>query len=253
LEPGSVNLKEKLARGDLIVGTWVKTPEPSVVEVLAMTELDCLALDAEHAPFDRRDIDASLLAGRSAGKPVLVRIPANRPEHALQALDCGAAGVVVPHVRSAAEASAAVRMCHYGAGGRGYAGSSRAAGYTRTPMSSHLNESAANTICILQIEDIEAVEQIEEIAAVEGVDALFVGRIDLAVAMGKVPDDPAVVQAVAQVCAAARRHQRRVGMFLSRVEDVRSWREQGATLFLLGSDQSFLLSGAAQLVDAARR
>lgn len=248
-----MNLKEKLTAGELIIGTWVKIPEPSVVEVLGSTDLDCLVLDAEHAPFDRRDIDAGVLASRFSGKPVLVRIPASRPEYALQALDCGAAGVVVPHVRSAAEASAAVRMCHYGAGGRGYAGSPRAAGYTRTPMRTHLANSAANTVCILQIEDIESVEQIDEIAAVDGVDALFIGRIDLSVAMGKVPDDPAVVKAVAEVCAAARRHQRRVGMFLSRVEDVRHWREQGATLFLLGSDQSFLLSGASQLVDAARR
>jgi 2-keto-3-deoxy-L-rhamnonate aldolase RhmA len=105
---------------------------------------------------------------------------------------------------------------------------------------------------ILQIEDPEGVEAIDEIAGVEGADALFIGRIDLSVAMGKSPDDPAVVEAVAAVCEAARRNGRIVGMFLSRVEDVPYWRERGASLFLLGSDQSFLLSGAAQLCQAAR-
>jgi 2-keto-3-deoxy-L-rhamnonate aldolase RhmA len=247
-----MSLKARLASGELTIGTWVKTPEPSVIEVLGMTELDCLVLDAEHAPFDRRDIDAGVLASKSSGKPLLVRIPANRPEYALQALDCGATGIVVPHVRSAAEARAAIRMCHYGPGGRGYAGSSRAASYTRSSMSAHLANSAANTVCILQIEDIEAVEHIDDIAAAEGADALFIGRIDLSVAMGMSPDDPAVIEAVASICAAARRHRRPVGMFLSRVEDVPHWREQGATLFLLGSDQQFLLSGAAKLVEAAR-
>ena len=247
-----MNFKDRLAQRELIVGTWVKTPDVSVVEVLSLTELDCLVLDAEHAPFDRRDIDGGVMAAQRSGKPILVRIPAARPEYALQALDCGATGIVVPHVRSAAEAEAAVRMCHYGAGGRGYAGSSRAANYTRTAMPDHLANSAAKTVVILQVEDPEAVEAIEEIAGVDGADALFVGRIDLSVAMGKSPDDPAVIEAVARVCEAAQRHGRTVGMFLSRVEDVAQWRERGASLFLLASDHAFLLAGAASLCEAVR-
>jgi 2-keto-3-deoxy-L-rhamnonate aldolase RhmA len=41
-------------------------------------------------------------------------------------------------------------------------------------------------------------------------------------------------------------------MFLNRVEDVSYWRQRGASLFLLGSDHTFLLSGAAELSKAAR-
>jgi 2-keto-3-deoxy-L-rhamnonate aldolase RhmA len=252
VEAGRVSFRDKLRAGDPVVGTWIKTPHPTIVEVLSLTDLDCLVLDAEHAPFGRQDVDAGVLAARAAAKPVLVRVPAARPEYVLQALDCGATGVIVPHVRSAAEAEHAVAMSRYGAGGRGYAGSSRAAGYTRTPMRDHLANSAAQTTLILQIEDPEAVDAIDAIAAVEGVDALFVGRIDLAVAMGKSPDDPEVVAAVARVCDAARGRGRTVGMFLSRVEDVAQWRGKGASLFLLGSDHAFLLAGAAQLVQAAR-
>lgn len=247
-----MTFKERLVRGDLIVGTWIKTPQASVIEVLAQSDLDCLVLDTEHAPFDRRDVDLAVLAAESSGKPVLVRIPAARTEYALQALDCGATGLVVPHVRSAGEAQAAVRMSHYGQGGRGYAGSSRAARYTRTPMVQHLANSAAKTTVILQIEDPEAVLAIDKIASVEGVDALFIGRIDLSVAMGKLPEDQEVVDAVANVCASAQCHGRTVGMFLNRVEEVPYWRERGASLFLLASDHAFLLSGAAQLCKAVR-
>ena len=247
-----MTFKERLSSGMLTVGTWIKTADPAIIEVLSVSELDCLVLDAEHAPFDRRDIDHCLQAAQPSRMPVLVRVAAARPEYALQALDCGATGIVVPHVRSAEEAAAALRMCHYGRGGRGYAGSSRAAGFTRTPMGDHLKNSAARTVVILQVEDPEAIEDIDAIAQVAGVDALFVGRIDLAVAMGKSPDDQEVVEAVEHVCAAAQRHGRPVGMFLSRVADVPYWRERGASLFLLGSDQAFLLSGAAQLAEAAR-
>jgi 2-keto-3-deoxy-L-rhamnonate aldolase RhmA len=159
--------------------------------------------------------------------------------------------VVIPHIRTAQEAAAAVRVSHYGPGGRGYAGSSRAAGYTRTTMGDHLEASARRTTVIVQIEDAEALDAIDEIAAVEGVDALFVGRIDLAVSMGASPDDPQVVAAVEAICEAGRRHGRTVGMFLSRVEDLAAWRSK-ASLFLLQSDHGFLIAGAANLVRQAR-
>ena len=250
------SLKARLAAGELIVGTFVKTPSPIMVEVLALSALDCLCLDAEHAPFDRAAIDSCLLAARAGGMDVLVRVPSAAPEHLLNALDGGAIGVVVPHVRSAQEARAVVDACHYAnfakcgqsKGSRGYAGSSRAAGYTTLPMSQHKANSAARTVVIAQIEDPEAVECIDEIATVDGLDALYLGRVDLTVAYGADKlDDPRVVAAMETVCAAARQHGRPVGMFLSKPEEAARWRNEGATLFLLGSDHGFLLNGAAAL------
>jgi len=247
-------LKQRLADGERIVGTFVKTPSPIVVEVLGLTDLDCLCLDAEHAPFDRAAIDGCVLAARAMGKDLLVRVPVATPEHILNALDCGATGIVAPHIRFADEARALVRACRYGHGGRGYAGSSRAAGYTTRAMADHLAASAARTVIVAQIEDPEAIDAIEEIAAVDGVDALFVGRVDLTIAYGAASqDDPRVIAAIERVCAAGRRHGRTIGMFLARIEDVPHWAGLGASLFLLGSDHGFLLSGAARLVEQARR
>jgi 2-keto-3-deoxy-L-rhamnonate aldolase RhmA len=249
----SETLKQRLAAGEALVGTFVNTPSPIIVEVLALTELHCLCLDAEHAPFDRLAIDQCVMAARAGGIDVLVRIPAVTPEHVLNALDCGATGVVAPHIRSAEEARALVAMAQYGHGGRGYAGSSRAAGYTTRPMAAHLAASAARTVVVAQIEDPEAVEAIDDIAAVSGLDALFVGRVDLTVAYGAdSQDDPRVVAAVEAICAAGRRHGVPVGMFLARPADIPHWRAQGATFFLLGSDHGFILSGAAALTTAAR-
>ncbi len=248
------SFKEKLAAGEMLVGSFVKTPAPIIVEVLSMTALDCLCLDAEHAPFDRGTLDSCIFAARAAGKDVLVRVPSAAPEHILNALDCGATGVLVPHVRSADEARAAVRASHYGAGGRGYAGSSRAAGYTSLSMAAHQAASAARNVVILQIEDPEAIDCIDDIAAVPGVDALFVGRADLTVAYGaQSQDDARVVAAVEKVCDAGGKHGRPVGMFLARVEDAPAWHARGACLFLLGSDHGFLLSGAADLLRRAGR
>lgn len=247
-----MTFRERLVARELLAGTWVKTPHPHVAEVLALSGLDVLVLDAEHAPFDRAALDQCILAARAGGKPVLVRPASGSHEQILNALDCGADGVIVPHIRSAAEARELVSACHYVSGGRGYAGSSRAAGYTTKGMARHRADAAGVTI-VAQIEDVEAVEAIEEIAQVQGIDALFIGRADLTIAYGAAtPDDPQVIAAVSRICAAGRNAGRAIGMFLARASDVPGWREQGASLFILGSDHDFLLAGAAALGKAIR-
>ena len=245
--------KDRLRARDLIVGTWIKTPSTIVTEVLSLSPLDCLCLDAEHAPFDRDALDGAILAGRAYGKPILVRPSGGSPEHILNALDCGATGVVVPHIASAEQARLAVRHSHYGSGGRGFAGSSRAAGYTTRTMAAHLEQSAAATTVIAQIEDAEALAVIDDIAAVDGVDALFIGRADLTVALGATsPVDPVVVDAVERICESGRRHGRAVGMFVGDHGELPRWRSRGASFFLLASDHGFLLKGARALMDEVR-
>jgi 2-keto-3-deoxy-L-rhamnonate aldolase RhmA len=246
------DFKTRLGAGELLSGTWIKTPHPHVVEVLAFSPLDCLVLDAEHAPFDRGSLDLCILAARAGGKTVLVRPASASHEHILNALDLGADGVILPHICSAAEAEAAVKACHYVSGGRGYAGSSRAAGYTTKGMAQHRADAKAVTV-IAQIEDVEGVDTIEAIAGVAGIDALFIGRADLTIAYGAdTPDDAIVVDAVDRIVAAGKAAGRTTGMFLGRTSDVPMWREKGSSLFILGSDHDFLLQGAARLAEAVR-
>jgi len=243
-----MNFKHRLAAQHAMLGTFVKTPHPHIVEVLASTGLDCLCLDAEHAPFDRRDLDQCIFAARAAGMPVIVRPQSSAHEQILNALDCGADAVLVPHVRSAEEARAVARATHYGPGGRGYAGSSRAAGYGHIGIPDHLANSAARSAVIAQIEDLEALDEIDAIAAVEGIDALFIGRIDLTIALGCTdPDDAKVVTAIDQIVAAAKAAGRPLGMFTSKPADAALWHAKGVSLFLLASDHAFLRSGVVNL------
>lgn len=247
-----MSFRQRLRGGELLAGTWVKTPHPHVVEVLADGPLDCLVLDAEHAPFDRAALDLCLLAGRDKPAALLVRPPSAAPHHLLGALDCGADGIVAPHIRSAAEAARLVAACRYGPGGRGYAGSTRAAGYGTVPMARHRAAGEALSV-IAQIEDAEALAELDAIAATPGLDALFIGRADLTIALDADGlDAPEVEAAVAAIVAAGARQGTATGMFLPRTADVARWRAAGATLFLLESDQQFLRAGAAVLARAVR-
>ena len=243
-----MSFKQDLQSGKPLLGTFLKIPHPHIAEVLATSGLDCLCIDAEHAPFDRQAIDLCLLAARAGGLPALVRPASGAAHELLNALDCGADGVLVPHIRSAEEAAQLARHAQYGPGGRGYAGSSRAAGSGLTLIPDHLAGSAARTTVIAQIEDAEALDNIDAIAAVDGIDALFIGRIDLTISLGcSSPDAPRVVAAVDQIVAACQRAGRTSGMFLSRAADVSQWRGKGASLFLLASDHNFLRAGARSM------
>lgn len=243
-----MSFKERLTASDYLLGTFLKTPSSILVEVLATSGLDCICLDAEHAPFDRAAIDLCAGAARAANFPLLVRPPSAAPEYILNALDVGADGVLVPHIRSPAQAKAAALAASYGPGGRGYAGSSRAAGYGLLGIPEHRARSADRTIVIAQIEDREALDEVNAIADVPGIDALFVGRIDLTVSLdASSPDDPVVIDAVEQILTAARRARRPVGMFVPRDADVASWRAKGVSLFLQGSDHSLLRLGGRAL------
>jgi len=239
-------LKDRIAQGEVLFGSFLKTPSPILVEVMATAGLDLLCLDAEHAPFDRAAIDLCIMAARAHDFPIIVRPPSAAPEHILNALDCGADGVLLPHIRSADEAAAAAQAAHYRPGGRGYAGSSRAARYGLAAMPEHRKASAARTTVIAQIEDLEALDEVEAIAATDGVDAIFIGRIDLTVALDAAgPDAPEVIAAVDRLIAAGQAMNCPVGMFVPRHQDIPGWQAKGATLFLQGSDHSFMRVGAA--------
>ena len=247
------NFKQRLLSGETLIGTFVKTPSPMLCEVLAQTPLEVMCLDAEHSPFDRLVLDQCIFSLRSGNMPSLIRVPSSAPEHTLNALDCGATGVVIPHVKTAEMAREIVAQSHFGDGGRGYAGSTRAAGYAGKSIDEHKENSAKNTVVIAQIEDLEALDNINEIVSVDGIDCFFIGMIDLTVAIGaKNAKDSGVIAAAEIICKAAEAANKRLGIFVPDVNDIPFWQERGVSLFLLASDHAFIKQGAANLFSAAK-
>lgn len=252
----NTSFKARLLARELLVGTFVKSTDHTAVEVLCHAGLDVLCLDAEHVPFGAARLDTSILAARANHMPAIVRVADDSPHALLAALDMGATAVQVPHVVSAASAQRIARACRFGGDGtgrRGYAGSTRAAGYGTRRMSDHLHDSDRDIAVIAQIEDAAALAELPRLVEVEGIDALFIGRVDLAVSLGASRvDDPIVDDAVQMICEACRQANKTVGLFCADATDVDTWRNKGASLFLIGSDHSFMLNGAKHLVSALR-
>ena len=242
---GIADFKSRMLARELLAGTFLKTPAYELIEVLAQSGLDFLCLDVEHAPFDRARLDMCLAMARALDFPVLVRPGSASAENILQALDSGAVGIVAPHVYTAQQAADVARAGHFGLGGRGYAGSSRWAGFATRPMPDVLAQDS-ETIMIAQIEEPEGVEAVEAIAATPGIDGLFVGPADLSVGYGKTSQDSAeLAQAFAKCGAAAKAHGKAYMTFVANAEGAAKLRAHGLTMFFIASEHSWMRAGAS--------
>ena len=247
--PAIAGFKRRMMAGEMLLGTFVKTPTVDMIEILAMSGLDWVCLDGEHSPIDRRSMDAPIAIARALGLPIVVRVPVASPDAILQALDCGAVGVLVPHVNSVERAVDVARWAHFGEGGRGYAGSTRWAGFAGTSIPDNLARDKAETVVMAQIEDAAALDVLEAIAAVPGIDSLFVGPADFAVALGAASvTDPKVLGAYDRVVAAGKRAGRNISTFAATNEIAKDLKNRGVSAFLVGSDLTFALNGARDVV-----
>jgi 2-keto-3-deoxy-L-rhamnonate aldolase RhmA len=242
-----IAFRRRLAAGEKLSGTFIKTPTGHAIEIFGDLAYDFVVIDEEHAPFDRQAIDQALVAAHAARIAALVRVASASPSNLLSVLDCGAAGVLVPHVATVEKARDVVASCRYRNGRRGFSNSPRAGRYGGLSLGEHVAHGDAITSIVAQIEDPEALDHVDDIAQVEGIDALFIGRGDLAVAMGaKSSDATEVRNAAERVSKAARAAGKPVMVFVSNNNDAVSMGAIGATAFIFSSDQGLMRQAAAK-------
>lgn len=239
---------ERFRGGDVLLGTFIKTPTSHASEILGDAGLDFIVVDQEHAPIGRGAIDQIMLGCRAAGIAGLVRVPSPDPSDILSVLDCGATGVLVPHVASVERARSMVDAARYRGGHRGFSNSPRAGRYGVTGMHDHIAQQDRDIVTLAMIEDPEALDVIDDILAVEGLDGIFIGRGDLTVSMGaKSANEPEVRDAVARILAAAGKAGKPACVMVGGIDDARGFRDAGASAFIVSSDQGLMRLGAMRL------
>lgn len=244
-------LRARIRAGEVVCGTFVKTPAPQVVEILGLAGLDFAVSDMEHAPIGVDTLDGLAMAARGVNLPLLVRSTGAEAPSIWPALDLGCSGVMVPHVRSRDDAERVADAVRYGRGKRGFSPSGRAGAYGTVDAAAYRERMDAQNVILAQIEDVAALESLDEIAAAEDVDVLFVGPADLSLAMGVAPGSPELGAAIDRVVAAARKAGKATGLFIGAEAPIEPWVTRGVTVFVCGSDQALLMQGARRLALAA--
>lgn len=244
--PTPAMFRDRFLSGETLLGTFIKTPTGHATEILGSIGFDFVVIDEEHAPFDRCTIDQTLLAARAASTAGIVRV--SDPSKLLAVLDDGAAGVLVPHVSSAARAREIVAACRYRGGKRGFSNSPRAGGYGALGMWPHVDKADAEVTVLAMIEDPEALDDIDAIVATPGLDGVFIGRGDLTVSLGAADTTAEPVRrAVDAIAAAARRAGKPVCMMVAGSAEAATFRSIGATAFIVASDQGLMRQAAVKV------
>lgn len=182
------------------MGSWVTIGHPSVVEVMAQAGFDWLAVDMEHSVIDFHTAQTLIATIQAQSLVPLVRVSENHPKIIQRVMDAGASGVIVPMVNSKIEAEQAVKSVKYPPKGKRGVGLARAQGYGLKfgEYAAHVND---ESVVIVQIEHIDAVDHLEEIVSTEGVDGVMVGPYDLSGSLGYPGqfDHPSVLAALSRV------------------------------------------------------
>ncbi len=228
-------LKDKIRGGKPVFGTILPLPSPEVVEIVGLAGYDFLMLDMEHGPITVDILGGLVRACRAVDVVPLARVPEDHPKTILRALDVGCVGVMVPQVETPQQAQAAVAATRYApAGTRSLAGATAAAWWGQVPLPDHIAASNGAVMSVLQIETRRGLDAVEAIARTPGVDVLFIGPADLSQSLGHpgVPTHPDVQGAIRRIIGAGRAAGVAMGILVLTPEDIRTYHQLGATVFL---------------------
>ena len=229
-------LKAKTRAGGVVYGTMLSAARnPRWATTVAGLGLDYVIVDSEHAPRGRTEI-ADLLAGLNSVDIVpIVRVPIPSSHYITMALDAGAHGILAPYCETVDEVREVVGATKW----RPLKGElvRRVVEQGEFPSDAsreYLERRNRNSVCIVGIESVPAMEALDDIVAIEGVDAIFVGPNDLSISLG-VPDQydhPEYEAALRTIIATCQARNVPVLIHHQTTELSQKWLREGARFVL---------------------
>lgn len=202
-----------------------------MIDFLGQFGFDGVWLEGEHGPVDWDAIGDLSRACDLWGMASVTRVNNNDPGTIMRALDRGTMGIVVPHVNTREAAEQAMKSAKFDPiGYRGMFGGRQSFG-----VPDYLQRANDQTLVVVLIEEIEAVNNLADILTVDNIDVFFVAPADLAQTMGRIgnhthPDVQATIdKALAQIVAAGR-----TAGTLATDDNVARYRDAGVRFFLTG-------------------
>jgi 2-keto-3-deoxy-L-rhamnonate aldolase RhmA len=236
-------LKDKLAKRQLTVGSWLSIASTESAEIMLGGGYDWLAIDMEHTAIGTEAMAKMIQTVALGGLPVLVRVGVNDALLIKRAMDAGATGVIVPMINTADDARRAVEALYYPPRGKRGVGLARAQGYGRN-FENYRAWADRQSVLIAQVEHHEGVRNLEDILAVDGVDGFMIGPYDLSGSLGRPGDfdSPAVADALARVRDVMARAAKPGGLHIVHPDaaTLRARVAEGYRFIVYGVDQIFL-------------
>ncbi|MBE0477860.1 hypothetical protein IBX65_01915 [Candidatus Aerophobetes bacterium] len=245
-------LKEKLKKGDVLIGTAImECRSPNLAQLFAAAGFDWLFIDSEHSSFSIETIASFVVSCKAADIGSIFRVPSKEHVYWItRYLDSGTQGIVVPHVETKQNVTRIIEAAkYYPSGKRGIAFELAHNDFQIFEKPSNITESAnQETFVGIQIESIEAAERIDELISVEGVDFAFIGPWDLSQSVG-IPGevkDAKVVKIISSVVRACKNHGVICGIAVGNdIDMAKNWIKEGVKMILISSDVGLIVEGGS--------
>lgn len=245
-------VKRKLAAGEPSFGTWLSLGDLYATRVMARAGFDWLTLDIEHSPIDWSQAAMIFGAIADAGCVPIARVPKGNHDYIKRALDSGAWGIVVPMVDTVEQAKIAIAAAKYPpVGNRSLGGGLHAINFDASAVE-YFRDANDEILVILQTESPTGVANAEAIYSLPGVDAIFVGPVDLRAQMrcrdGSEASDEEFEDMLARVVAAGKKTGTPTGMHTMDVASAHRRAEQGMQFIAVGSELRMMTQKAQEIV-----
>ncbi|WP_291325517.1 aldolase/citrate lyase family protein [Desulfovibrio sp. UCD-KL4C] len=230
---------------------WLLSPTPFGAEIFAKAGFHSVTVDMQHGMLDFRTAIDCFRGIALHGSQPWVRVAANDPALITKVLDAGALGVICPLISTPKQADDFVKACHYQ-----FDGGNRSFGPVRAALvlDDYVARSAKLITAMAMIETQEGFDNVEAIAATPGLNGLFIGPADLALAFGIAPTpenrDPDFLERIDHIIAAAHDAGILCGMFAGTPEYARDMLTRGMDMVSAVTDTQILLNGAQSALTA---
>lgn len=242
--------KKRLKKGEKLSACWVQMGSSVASEIVGQAGFDIAVIDAEHAPLDATNVLPLMQSLTAYDCMPMVRAPWNDFVQIKRLLDCGAMGVHIPYVRTAAEAEEAVQACKYPPEGtRGIAGSPRACGYGRNRLQ-YMQHANDEVFTMVAIETLDGANCVEEMCNIKGLDGIFIGPMDLATNMGYFaqPGHPEVQKKIREIEKIVLEKNMILGSVAANADAAQVMYERGYSYVIFASDTANLAVGLSASV-----
>jgi 4-hydroxy-2-oxoheptanedioate aldolase len=251
------NFKQRLQRGETLIGGWLNLGNSVTAEILGLAGFDWVLIDLEHGTGMEAEVLHQLQALEHTPAAALVRVESAKRQRIHRILDMGAEGIMCPRISTIEEATEAASSLHYPPeGSRGIAKMVRATGFS-PDFSNYYKKAMENIVGIVQVETVGILPHLDAVAALPGVDALFIGPSDLSMALGIFGqlDHPLFKDALRATVSAAQKHNKAVGTLIGTPDEFKTYHDMGIRMIACGADSGFVAEGArgmAGKLNAAR-
>ena len=239
-----VNTAKQKLQNNQVVTTISGLQDADTIDFLGPMGFDAAWIECEHGPVDWDQLGDMTRACDLWGLTSVTRVNSNEPWLITRTLDRGSMGIVVPHVNNRTAAEQAMQSAKYAPlGYRGMFGGRQSYG-----VIDYLHQANDQTMVIVLLEEVEALENLDEILKVDNIDVFFVAPSDLAQTMGHIGNTghPEVQSAIDDALSRIVSAGRTAGTLVNESNLV-SYVDKGAR-FLMTSWNAWVAKGAAEFL-----